>query len=268
MARILVTNDDGITNAGVWKLAAAALRAGHQVTLAAPSMEWSGGSASIGSNWGERLRFYGVVDPAEVLTNPELLDQDDIDALAGLNVCSVEASPARIVLAGGLGIFGDVPDLVLAGVNPGLNTGSAVLFSGTVGAVMTAAVAGRKGAAFSVQYADVPRFDAATQFVSAVAEWLIEAPKATALSINVPNRAPEEVRGLKWAGLTPRAGVRSAVEKRDDGGVSIHIEWLGGEHPEGTDAYFVSEGFASICALRLPDTLVPERANSLRGVVQ
>ena len=42
-------------------------------------------------------------------------------------------------MAGRLGAFGAAADLVVSGINPGNNTGRAMLHSGTVGAALTAA---------------------------------------------------------------------------------------------------------------------------------
>ena len=54
------------------------------------------------------------------------------------------------MLAARLGGFGDPPELVVSGINPGRNTGRAVLHSGTVGAALTAANFGVSGLAVSI----------------------------------------------------------------------------------------------------------------------
>ena len=58
---------------------------------------------------------------------------------------AVRGTPALAVFAANLGAFGPAPDLVVSGINPGLNTGRATLHSGTVGAALTAANLGRLG---------------------------------------------------------------------------------------------------------------------------
>ena len=52
----------------------------------------------------------------------------------------VDAAPGFIALIASRGAFGPPPALVLSGINRGLNTGHAVLHSGTVGAAMTGRV--------------------------------------------------------------------------------------------------------------------------------
>ena len=60
------------------------------------------------------------------------------DELPDLSVHAIDAPPATAVFAACLGAFGDLPDLVASGINPGANTGHLVLHSGTVGATLTA----------------------------------------------------------------------------------------------------------------------------------
>ena len=46
-------------------------------------------------------------------------------------------------MAAALGAFGDPFDVVVSGINAGINTGHSVIHSGTVGAALTAARSGR-----------------------------------------------------------------------------------------------------------------------------
>ena len=63
---------------------------------------------------------------------------------------SVTGSPADCVMMGVGEIMGDKkPDLIISGVNAGLNIGGDCGFSGTVGAAMTADVLGIPGVALS-----------------------------------------------------------------------------------------------------------------------
>src|SRR5438105_13538273 len=121
--RALVTNDDGVDSPGIRALAGAAVEAGLDVVVAAPSWDSTGASASrtaVGTDG--RL----------------LLEPRHFKELPDIPVFSVEAAPAYIVRAGLRGAFGAVPDIVLSGINVGANTGGSVLHSGTVGAVLTA----------------------------------------------------------------------------------------------------------------------------------
>ena len=117
--RILVTNDDGIDSDGLHELARALVDLGD-VTVVAPDAEYSGAGASLG---------------AMHLIRPEVHDAhiDGVD-----RAWSVSGPPGLCVIYSRLGLFGDPFDLVVAGINPGMNVGRSVYHSGTVGAALTA----------------------------------------------------------------------------------------------------------------------------------
>ena len=122
--RILVTNDDGVDAPGIKPLAVALAADGHDVVVVAPTSDRSGSGAAIGKLFG--------TEPPEIVRHvwPEL---------PGVAVHALDAPPATAVLGAALGAFGDPPDLVASGINPGANTGHLVIHSGTVGAALTAA---------------------------------------------------------------------------------------------------------------------------------
>ena len=74
----------------------------------------------------------------------------ELPGLAGVPAYALDGAPGLCVLAARLGGFGDPPDVVMSGINPGCNTGRAVLHSGTVGAALTAANFGVRGLAVSI----------------------------------------------------------------------------------------------------------------------
>ena len=77
----------------------------------------------------------------------------ELPGLPGVEAWAVEGHPAYIVYAAGRGWFDPPPDVVLAGINMGANVGRAVLHSGTIGAVLTAARHGWRGLAVSLETA-------------------------------------------------------------------------------------------------------------------
>ena len=132
---ILVTNDDGVASAGLHALVRALVDGGREVIVVAPDRDMSGSSAAIGF-----IHADEHIDSKRV----ELPGLPDVPAYA------VDGPPGLCVLAARLGGFGVRPDLVVSGVNPGCNTGRAVLHSGTVGAALTAANFGGRGLAVSI----------------------------------------------------------------------------------------------------------------------
>lgn len=127
--RILVTNDDGINAPGLKVLETIARDiAGPQgqVITVAPAFEQSGVGHCISYS-----RPMMVIELGE-------------------NRWAAEGSPADCVLAGLHDVLGDEkPDLVLSGVNRGNNAAENVLYSGTIGGAMEAALQGVPAIAMS-----------------------------------------------------------------------------------------------------------------------
>ena len=150
--RVLVTNDDGIEAPGLHALADAASAAGHDPVVVAPSGDHSGCGGSIGSlAKGARIMYEHVTLPT------------------GMGGVAVDGPPALCVIAACLGGFGRRPDAVVSGVNPGTNTGRAVLHSGTVSAALTALTFSRPGVAISLALA--PRMEWESAARQAGASW-------------------------------------------------------------------------------------------------
>src|SRR3546814_1560572 len=129
MVRILVTNDDGIDSLGLHVLARRLTEHGD-VVVVAPDREYSGFGAALGTLH---------------LMQPEVQRQH-IDGVP--EAWSAGGPPALCVYFARFGCFGDT-DLVVAGINPGANTGRAIYHSGTVGAAITARNGGLNAIAVS-----------------------------------------------------------------------------------------------------------------------
>ena len=134
--RILITNDDGIAGEGLYALARWAKKLG-EVTVVAPKVEQSAKSHSI-----------EIHRPFEV---------KKVDFLPGVTAYTVDSSPADCVRYAVLGMK-EPYDLVLSGINRGLNIGRDIIYSGTVSAVAEAAYLGIRAVAFSTE---PERFDSA-----------------------------------------------------------------------------------------------------------
>jgi 5'-nucleotidase len=129
MPTILITNDDGIDSPILPPLAGALQRVGNVRTVV-PDRErsWIGKAIS---------RFDRLtVRPVE---------------LEGRSCAAVSGTPADCVNLALFELFPDRPDIVVSGINLGLNFGTAfVLSSGTVGAAIEAWIAGVPAIAFSM----------------------------------------------------------------------------------------------------------------------
>lgn len=127
--RVLITNDDSITGQGLEILTRWARRLGD-VTVMAPKVEQSAKSHGI-----EIHRAFEV---------------RRVEYVPGVRAYTVDSTPADCIRYAVLGME-ERYDLVLSGVNRGLNIGRDIIYSGTVGAVMEAAYLGIPAIAFSTE---------------------------------------------------------------------------------------------------------------------
>lgn len=240
--RVLVTNDDGIDAVGIHHLVQAlASDPRFDVVVVAPDGDHSGTGASLGVMGPDGLHARRVELPGIPV---------EAWALAG--------PPAMCVLAAHLGGFGDPPDLVVSGINAGLNTGRAVLHSGTVGAALTAQNFRLSGLAVSLQSGDPWRWDTAAAITLEVVEMLLAGPPRSVLNLNVPDRARADVVGIRWARLAPFGEVRMALVGEDAEPevpglpvrrLTTELQLADVAFDPDTDTGLVREGFATITTL-------------------
>ena len=215
-------------------LATAIVERGHDVVVAAPATDHSGASSAIGP--------MGGPDGVEV-TPVELDGLPDVPAFA------VDAPPALIVIVGRLGAFGDAPDVVASGINPGPNTGRSTLHSGTVGAALTAANMGLSGMAVSVGYAERIHFETAAVVGVAALEWVAASPPKTVLNVNVPNLPLAELRGVQPARLAPFGTVRTTLGETVDGRLEVELRETDEVLDPDTDTALVVAGYVAVTPL-------------------
>jgi 5'-nucleotidase len=207
---------------------------GHDVVVAAPATDHSGASSAIGP--------MGGPDGVEVASV-------ELDEVPGVPAFAVDAPPALIVIVGRLGAFGDAPDVVVSGINPGPNTGRSTLHSGTVGAALTAANMGLSGLAVSVGVGDPTHFDTAAAVAARALDWVAASPPKTVLNLNVPNLPLDEVRGVRPARLAPFGTVRTTLGETVDGRLQVELRATEDELDPDTDTALVTAGYVAVTPL-------------------
>ena len=232
--RILITNDDGYQSRGIGVLAASVAAAGHDVVVVAPDRDQSGCGAGIGQ-W----HLDEHIDVQDV----------QLEDAPGVRAIAVRGTPALAVFAANLGAFGPAPDLIVSGINPGLNTGRATLHSGTVGAALTGANLGISGLAVSQAYGDPMLWATAAALAVEAIGWLDGAPDRTVLNLNVPNSEPAAVKGVRWATLAPFGSVRAAISDSADGRLQMEFREVADELPPDSDTALVFAGYAAVSSL-------------------
>jgi 5'-nucleotidase len=237
--RILISNDDGIYSPGIPALAKAAARFG-EVRIVAPDIEQSSMSHAITSSRPSRFKRIHL---------------DHFDAY------SVNGTPADCV-ALGMHKWGHV-DLVLSGINLGLNLGNSLWHSGTLAAAKQAALLGARGIAFSTNVSDSrePDFAALEPYVAKVLDVLM--PRKTLCLINV--NLPEKPKGIRWTRQSVRHYDGKVVPDKDPVGRPIFwftVTPLEGA-AKGTDRWAIEHNWVSITPLRLDLTDEADLARAL-----
>jgi 5'-nucleotidase len=241
--RVLVTNDDGIDSPGLHALARGVVSLGYDVVIVAPDRDMSGTSSSMAP--------FGAPDRIDYTAVP-------LDGLDGVAAYALAGPPALCVIAAALGGFGEPPALVVSGVNPGLNTGRSTLHSGTVGAALTAANWGLSGLAVSVatRRGSDPRWDTAVWFAQAALGSLAAAPARTAVNLNVPDLAVDDVRGIRSGDLAPYGAVRTVISHHSPGSLHLRLQPTEFEIEPHTDTALVAAGYVCVTPLAGPRALL------------
>ncbi|MCU7729859.1 5'/3'-nucleotidase SurE [Actinoplanes sp. KI2] len=259
MTRILVTNDDGIESPGLRHLARAAAREGHDVVVAAPVSESSGSSAAMTA-----VEEHGKI----------ILHKREITGARHIPAYAVAASPAYIVLLALREAFGEVPTMVLSGINRGANAGSAVVHSGTVGATLTASYAGLHGLAVSLDVLSpraassrsggaaldvISEADDEKRHWSSAAELAVRliptlrhTAGGTVFNLNVPDLHLDGIRGLRRASLAQFGQVQMSIAEAGEGFVRTAVQAADELLEPQTDLAALAEHFAVVTPLRAP----------------
>lgn len=233
--RILVSNDDGYRADGLQALVKA-LSSWAEVFVVAPDRERSGSGHAITLDRPLRLR---PLDHARGPGAWHLVDGTPTDCVnLGLHV-----------------LFADTPpDLVVSGINHGVNLGSDVSYSGTVGGALEACNYDVPAVALSQRTDGAFDFDETAEVASSLVQGLVEVAERqpgeapTLLNVNFPT-------GPLGDFVVTRLGKRSyrdAVATRNDPRgreyywISGSPDWSGGE---GTDVDAIQRGLISVTPL-------------------
>ena len=230
MPRILVTNDDGYFSPGLIALAEA-LRPLGDVTVVAPEREAS------------------AVGHALTLRRPLRLQEVE------RGIYAVDGTPTDCVNIAIAEVLGGRPDLVVSGINKGLNIGDDVTYSGTVAGALEGALLGHQAMAISLEFTrDRWEFTAAAAVAASLAASLLARPlpPRTFLNVNVPQGRP-----LGWrVTVQARRNHITKVDRREDPRDRPYFwieeaqdDW---EPDERSDHRAIGDGYVSITPLQ-PD---------------
>ena len=171
--KILLTNDDGYFAGGIQALAAE-LSQHAEIFIVAPATEQSGVSQAI--------TFLRPLNPHPV--------KNDAGELEGY---TVNGTPVDCVKLAIHELCPFKPDLVISGINNGLNIGINVCHSGTVGGAFAASMYDLPAIAISIQSSEAPRFDNVASMAWPLIEKLsaTDLPPRTVCNLNFPQTVAE-----------------------------------------------------------------------------
>ena len=227
----LLSNDDGYDSRGLHALRSALLPR-WDVVVVAPEHEQSASSHSLSLRSALRLRAVS----------------EGVFAVSG-----TPADCVYVALHGGTRILPRRPDIVLSGINLGLNLGQDVFYSGTVAAAREAALRGIPSLAtsshLSLDLATVG--EACARLADALLHDHTLTPRPVLLSANFPKGWTGAIRATTLG----RRIYEERVDFRTDPYGREYL-WLGGpgvRHTEsaGTDTEAYDEGVASLTPLLL-----------------
>lgn len=229
--RILISNDDGIFAPGLAALVHAFEAAGHTVYVAAPDSQRSAASHSM------------------TLFQPLTAEKS---AVAGASKAwAIDGTPVDCVKLAVKTLCPEV-DFVISGINHGYNSGSDVLYSGTVGAAMEGALNGKPAMAVSLGHEREDTYDNAAALAVKVFDSLQAhpLPPFSVLNLNYPET--DEALGLKATSLRalhyldtyePEMGADGVTRYTLVGGMDKHMA-------DGEDDYtWLRRGYATMTVL-------------------
>jgi len=234
---ILVTNDDGIDSAGIWALAEAMNRVGN-VTVIAPEKQQSGAGTSLSLHSG--ISINEVSSPIE-----------------GVDAYAIGGTPSDCVILGLRKVMNKPVDLLVSGINLGANVGNDILYSGTVMATLQGFL--RKIPSIAVSLViqnseDQPRFDIASKVTEFLALRIKNdsMPTEAIINTNVPNIAPEEIKGITTTRAAASGYHKLSGIKSTSGMSHYTSSYLSGKYEvdEGTDIWAINNNMISITPLR------------------
>ncbi|WP_138207574.1 5'/3'-nucleotidase SurE [Haloimpatiens lingqiaonensis] len=236
---ILITNDDGIDARGIRALAEEICK-NHETLIVAPREQQSATSHSISIN------------------KPIKIKEEKLEGLI-CSAYSVLGTPADCTQAG-ISLLGKDIDLVISGINRGLNAGTDVLYSGTVSAAIEGAIYNVPSIAVSMEVdweKDDEDYSKAVKWTSKILK-MVEKEYLrgdVVLNINIPNIKDEDIKGIKVCriGKSTYNAKYTLIEDSEDkiykkNGTRNEIQ------EKDSDLYFLSHGYVTVTPLHFDFT--------------
>ncbi len=235
---ILITNDDGASAKGIQSLVAC-LRPLGDILVVAPDGPRSAQSSAL-----------TVTKPLRIKKTHEE---------NGLTEYICNGTPADCVKLALREICTQQPDILVSGINHGMNTSISIIYSGTMGAAIEGAINNIPSIGFSLNTFD-PKADFKTAMKAAykITKKTLETglPRYISLNVNIP--ILEETKGVKICKQSAGYWNEDFAKRKDPMG--RHYYWLTGEFhnaeskDKNTDQWALENGYISIVPVQVDMT--------------
>ncbi len=236
---ILVTNDDSIKAPGLRRLIEIMQKLGEVVVIASEQV------------------MSGMAHAVTIQTPlmPRLLKDKD-----GYKEYVTNGTPTDNVKLGKHRLLNRTPDLVVSGINHGSNASINIIYSGTMAAVLEAAIDGIPAIGFSLMdYMPDADFSHVEDWVVKITEKVLEdgLPEGVCLNVNIPRISEKSIKGIKVCRQAKARWVEEFEERKDPYGRTYY--WLGGRFMNGdnrtnTDEHALAENYISVVPVQFDFT--------------
>jgi 5'-nucleotidase len=232
--KLLITNDDGIHAEGIYILAKE-LEKEHDIIIAAPDDQRSACGHSI------------------TITKPLIIKEVKLEGIKA-KAYSVDGTPADCVRIAADKLVDGRIDMVISGINKGVNLGTDVIYSGTVSAAIESAIYKTPSIAISSEFqGDKENYKLAAKTVLDILRKLHNKAikNDVVLNVNIPLVEEENIKGIKVCKIGSRTYNNSFIETKDDQG-NISYEIIGtvnDVYDKDTDVDYFKQGYITLTPL-------------------
>lgn len=232
--RLLLTNDDGINAKGIYALAKE-LEKEYEVIIVAPDNQRSACGHSI------------------TITEPLFVKELEINGIKS-KAYSVSGTPADCVRIGIDKLVEGKVDMVLSGINNGLNLGTDVIYSGTVSAAIEASIYKIPSIAVSTEINDdVEKYAVTAKYAAKILKTIKDTYNKddVVINVNVPLIPAENIKGIKVCNIGSKAYdcyFQEHIDENNDKRFYLKGN-LSESEDENTDIYYIKRGYVTVTPL-------------------
>jgi len=193
---------------------------------------------------------------SHAITVSEPLRLKLIDESNGYREYSCNGTPVDCVKLGTKIVLRGNPDLLVSGINHGSNASINVVYSGTMAAVIEAAIDRIPAIGFSLNdYSHHADFSHSEMYIETIASGVLSRglPDGVCLNVNIPKISDHKIRGIMVCRQAKGSWVEEFDERKDPRGRDYY--WITGvfSNPdlnEGTDTWAMEKNYISIVPMK------------------